>query len=249
MFPRTRATWPRSPVELVAPGARIGDGRRRAAMAAMVDEPRRAPSARIGDGRRRASGERSDASVWARGLQLGAAEVPMKIACILSDGYEDSEFKVPYDKLQAAGHQVTVIGATKGETLKGKAGKVSVDTDASIDDVGPSSFDALLIPGGHSPDQLRADDRFVAFTRAFADKPIFAVCHGPQLLITADMVKGRTMTAWKTIQLDLKNAGATVVDKEVVVDKNLVTSRKPDDLDAFVRESLRLLSNGKSVHA
>lgn len=173
----------------------------------------------------------------------------MKIACVLSEGYEDSEFKVPYDKLKAAGHEVTVIGAKKGETLKGKAGKESIDTDKAIDDVRPEAFDALLIPGGHSPDQLRADDRFVAFTKAFASKPIFAICHGPQLLITADMVKGRTLTAWKTVQVDLKNAGATVVDQEVCVDKNLVTSRKPDDLDAFVKASLAQLSNGKAVHA
>lgn len=173
----------------------------------------------------------------------------MKIACVLSEGYEDSEFKVPYDKLKAAGHEVTVIGAKKGETLKGKAGKESIDTDVAIDDVRPESFDALLIPGGHSPDQLRADERFVTFMKAFASKPIFAICHGPQLLITAEMVKGRTMTAWQTVQVDLKNAGASVVDKEVCVDKNLVTSRKPDDLDAFVRESLKLLTNGKSTQA
>jgi len=173
----------------------------------------------------------------------------MKIACVLSEGYEDSEFKVPYDKLKAAGHEVVVIGAKKGETLEGKAGKESIDTDKAIDDVRPEAFDALLVPGGHSPDQLRADDRFVAFTKAFASKPIFAICHGPQLLITADMVKGRTLTAWKTVQVDLKNAGATVVDQEVCVDKNLVTSRKPDDLDAFVKASLAQLSNGKAVHA
>lgn len=173
----------------------------------------------------------------------------MKIACVLSEGYEDSEFRFPFDKLKAAGHEITVIGAEKGKTLEGKAGKDKVATDAAIGDVRPASFDALLIPGGHSPDQLRADDRFVTFTKAFANKPIFAVCHGPQLLITADMVKGRTMTAWKTIQVDLQYAGAKVEDKEVVVDRNLVTSRKPEDLDAFVRESLKLLSNGQSAHA
>lgn len=173
----------------------------------------------------------------------------MKIACVLSAGYEDSELRVPYEKMKAAGHQITVIGAKKGEELEGKAGKDRITVDAAIEDVKPESFDALLIPGGHSPDQLRADDRFVVFTKGFAQKPIFAVCHGPQLLITADMVKGRTMTAWKTIQVDLELAGANVVDKEVVVDRNLVTSRKPDDLDAFVRESLRLLTNGKSMHA
>ena len=168
----------------------------------------------------------------------------MKIACVLSEGYEDSEFRIPFDRLEAAGHEVTVIGAEKGETLKGKAGKESVDADAAIDEVKAASFDALLIPGGHSPDQLRADVRFVEFTKAFSAKPIFAVCHGPQLLITAGMVEGRTMTAWQTIQLDLKNAGATVVDKEVCVDGNLVTSRKPQDLEAFARESIRILAAG-----
>ncbi|HVH42335.1 MAG TPA: type 1 glutamine amidotransferase domain-containing protein [Labilithrix sp.] len=173
----------------------------------------------------------------------------MKIACVLSGGYEDSEFRVPYDRLKAAGHDVVVIGTKKGETLEGKAGKEKIDTDASIDDVRPESFDALLIPGGHSPDQLRADDRFVAFTKAFANKPIFAICHGPQLLITAELVKGRTMTAWKTVQVDLRHAGANVVDREVCVDRNLVTSRKPDDLDAFVRGSLQQLSNGLSARA
>lgn len=173
----------------------------------------------------------------------------MRIACLLSQGFEDSELRVPYDELMRAGHEVIVIGAKKGETLKGKAGKESTVTDAAIDDVRAESFDALLIPGGHSPDRLRADDRFVAFTRAFATRPIFAICHGPQLLITAGMVKGRTMTAWKTVQVDLRNAGANVVDKEVCVDKNLVTSRKPGDLDAFVRESLRLLTDGRRLHA
>lgn len=173
----------------------------------------------------------------------------MKIACVLSAGYEDSELSVPYEKLKAAGHEVVVIGAKKGEELAGKEGKYSIKADVAIDDVRPESFGALLIPGGHSPDQLRADPRFVTFTKAFAQKPIFAVCHGPQLLITADMVRGRTMTAWQTIQVDLRLAGANVLDKEVVVDKNLVTSRKPEDLDAFVRESLKLLSNGAAAHA
>ena len=98
-----------------------------------------------------------------------------------------------------------------------------------------------MIPGGHSPDQLRANQRFVDFTRGFEDKPIFAICHGPQLLMTAEMVQGRKMTAWQTVQKDLHFAGATVVDQEVVVDGNLVTSRKPEDLDAFVRESLAMI--------
>src|SRR4051794_33801206 len=101
----------------------------------------------------------------------------MKIACVLSAGYEDSELRVPYEKLKAAGHEVVVIGAKKGEELAGKGGKDKITTDVAIDDVRPESFGALLVPGGHSPDQLRADPRFVAFTKSFAQKPIFAVCH------------------------------------------------------------------------
>jgi protease I len=173
----------------------------------------------------------------------------MRIACVLSEGFEDSEFRVPYDKFEAAGHEVTVIAAKKGERLAGKAGKESIEADAGIDAVQSESFDALFIPGGYSPDHLRADDRFVAFVRGFANKPMLAICHGPQLLITADLARGRTMTAWKTVQVDLRHAGANVVDQAVSVDKNLVTSRKPDDLDAFVRESLRLMTNGVTAHA
>jgi protease I len=173
----------------------------------------------------------------------------MRIACVLGHGFEDSEFRVPYDKLKAAGHDVIVIGAKKGEKLEGKKGKETVEADAGIDESRPESYGALLIPGGHSPDHLRGDDRFVSFVRAFADKPVMAICHGPQLLLTADLVRGRTLTAWKTVQVDLRHAGANVVDREVCVDRNLVTSRKPEDLDAFVRESLRLLSNGASAHA
>jgi protease I len=173
----------------------------------------------------------------------------MRIACVLSEGFEDSEFRVPYDKFKAAGHEVTVIGAKEGERIAGKKGKEAIQADASIDGVRSDSFDALFIPGGYSPDHLRADERFVSFARGFANKKVLAICHGPQLLITADMVRGRTLTAWKTVQVDLRHAGANVVDREVCVDKNLVTSRKPDDLEAFVRESLRLLTNGATAHA
>ncbi len=93
----------------------------------------------------------------------------------------------------------------------------------------------LLIPGGYSPDKLRADDRFVQFVRDFdaTKRPLAAVCHGPQLLLTAELVQGRTLTAWKTVQGDLRQAGAHVRDQEVVVDDNWITSRKPDDLEAF----------------
>ena len=161
-----------------------------------------------------------------------------KIACLLAAGFEDSEFKVPADRLKEAGYEVLVIGLKKGEELKGYKGKVTVKAEASIDDVKAEDFQGLLIPGGHSPDQLRIDDRMVDFVRKFdaTHRPLAAVCHGPQLLITAGLVKGRTLTAWPTIRVDLGYAGANVVDKEVVVDDNWITSRKPEDLEAFSKK-------------
>ncbi len=165
----------------------------------------------------------------------------MRIACVLGEGFEDSEFKVPYDELRKSGHQVTVIGTKKGETIEGKRGKEKAKADLGIDQARPDDFDALFIPGGNSPDHLRAHPEFVDFARAFADKPILAICHGPQLLITADLVRGRRMTAWRTVQVDLRNAGAQVTDEEVVVDGNLVSSRQPSDIPAFVRRSLEVL--------
>lgn len=173
----------------------------------------------------------------------------MRIACVLANGFEDSEFKKPYDAFRRAGHEVILIGLKAGEPLQGYRGKEKAKTEKDLDEVRPDQFDALFIPGGQSPDHLRVDDRVVNFVRAFRDKPIFAVCHGPQLLITAELVRGRKMTAWKTVQVDLKNAGANVVDEEVIVDRNLVTSRKPEDLDAFIRESLAQLGTGAAAHA
>jgi protease I len=167
----------------------------------------------------------------------------MKIACLLGDGFEDSEFQKPYDAYREAGHDVRIIGVEAGTELKGKKGSVSTKSEAAIADVSPSDFDALFIPGGYSPDHIRANDRMVDFAGAFMrmDRPVFAICHGPQLLISADAVRGRRMTAWKTVQGDLRLAGAEVVDEEVCVDGTLVTSRKPDDIPAFNRESLALL--------
>lgn len=167
----------------------------------------------------------------------------MRVACILANGFEDSEFKQPYDALRQAGHEVTIVGLQAGQELRGDKGRETATVERAFADVTPAEFDALLIPGGFSPDRLRAHDAPVAFVRAFVDaqKPIMAVCHGPQILITADAYRGRRLTAWKTIQGDLRRLGANVVDEEVVVDGNLVTSRQPADLAAFIREGLRLL--------
>ena len=167
----------------------------------------------------------------------------MNIACLLDDGFEDSEFKDPYVQLRAAGHQVTVIGLERGAALSGYRGQETITTDRGITDSAPDDFDALFLPGGYSPDHLRADDRMVDFVRRVMQdsKPVLAICHGPQLLLSAGVVKGRRMTAWKTVQNDLRYAGADVVDEEVVVDGNLVTSRRPSDIPAFVAKGLELL--------
>ncbi|MDI3409869.1 type 1 glutamine amidotransferase domain-containing protein [Bacillus sonorensis] len=166
------------------------------------------------------------------------------IAVVLTDYFEDSEYTEPAKAFKDAGHQLTVIEKEKGKTLKGKQGQANVEVDASIDDVSPEDFDALLIPGGFSPDILRADQRFVSFAKAFMDEKslVFAICHGPQLLITARTLDGRSATGYTSIQVDVENAGAKFQDKEVVVCQNqLVTSRTPDDIPAFTREALQLL--------
>ncbi|WP_028273666.1 type 1 glutamine amidotransferase domain-containing protein [Atopococcus tabaci] len=159
-----------------------------------------------------------------------------KIASVMTDLFEDVEFTSPKEELEKAGHEVVTIGFEAGETVEGKKGEASVTIDKGIDDVSPDEFDALLIPGGYSPDKLRKDERFLAFTKAFADsqKPIFTICHGPQLMINAEIVKGRDITAVKQVQVDLRNAGANVKDEEVVIDDSgIISSRTPDDLPAF----------------
>jgi protease I len=170
----------------------------------------------------------------------------MKIACVLGQGFEDSEFRVPYDRLKQEGYEVEIIGVKAGEELKGYKGKEKVKADKGIDQVRADDYDALLIPGGQSPDHLRADERFVEFVKAFdaSGKLIAAVCHGPQLLMAAQLVKGRTLTAWQTIQDDLRQAGATVKDQPVVRDRNWITSRKPEDLKPFSDAIVEALEEG-----
>jgi protease I len=166
-----------------------------------------------------------------------------RIACILAEGFEDSEFRVPYDRLRKEGFQVDIIGVEAGKELRGKNGKEKVRVEKAIDQVFADDYQALLIPGGYSPDHLRADPRFVEFVKVFdrSKKLIAAVCHGPQLLMTAGLVKGRTLTAWSTVQGDLKLAGANVKDEPVVKDGNWITSRKPQDLEQFSEAVVRSL--------
>ena len=158
-----------------------------------------------------------------------------KVAMPVGEDFEDSEFRVPYDRLTQAGHEVVVIGTEQGAEIRGKKGTATATVDQTADAVETEDFDALVIPGGYSPDHLRMDADVVDFVRRFVDtgKPVAAICHGPQLLIEADVVEGRELTSWPSVRTDLENAGATWIDEEVVEDGNLITSRSPDDLDPF----------------
>lgn len=160
-----------------------------------------------------------------------------KIATVLANLFEDSEYTQPKKALEAAGHDVVTIGFKAGETVQGKTDGTEVTIEKAIDEVKAEEFDALFIPGGYSPDELRADERILDFVRHFDsdNKWIFTICHGPQLLVNADTLKGKDITAVKQVAIDVKNAGANFYDKEVVIDEagKLISSRTPEDLPAF----------------
>ena len=163
-----------------------------------------------------------------------------KVAIVLDDDFEDVEFETPRTTLLEHGHEVTVVGLDEAKEVTGKQGRVTYTIDCSVDQVNARDFDALVIPGGYSPDHLRMDDKMVRFVKDCSDKgmPIAAICHAGSLLIEADVVKRRTVTSWPSIRTDLQNAGAAWMDQEVVYDGNLITSRKPDDLPAFTKALL-----------
>ncbi len=166
-----------------------------------------------------------------------------KIAAIMDDMFEDIEYTKPAEKFREEGHDVQVVGIKAGKTLTGKKKDTKVEVDQGLDQANPDDFDALFIPGGYSPDKLRIHPEALDFVKAFMqnNKPVFSICHAPQLLITAQVLKGRKLTGWKSIVQDIKNAGAEFADQEVVVDGNLVSSRNPGDLPAFIREALKKL--------
>jgi protease I len=172
-----------------------------------------------------------------------------RIAFIVADLFEDSEFRVPYDRVRAAGHEAVIVGISAGRRISGKKGKEELTSDAGIDTVSADKFDALVIPGGYSPDHLRTSEPMVRFVKDFhrAGKPIAAVCHAGWMLAEADIAEGRTLTSWPSIRTDLLNAGARWVDREVVEDGNLITSRKPDDLPAFTNALLRQVERRAEV--
>ena len=173
----------------------------------------------------------------------------LRVAVLATNGFEQVELTEPVKALKQAGATVTVVSQTSGQ-IQGmnhdeKGDKLPVDK--TLSEVKPEQFDALMLPGGvANPDYLRVDKDAVAFVKSFAQagKPIGAICHGPWTLIEADAVRGKTMTSWPSLQTDLRNAGAEWVDQDCVVDGNLVTSRKPDDLPAFNRRLVEVFSAG-----
>jgi protease I len=170
-----------------------------------------------------------------------------KIAILATDGYEQVELTDPKRDLERAGAKVDVLSIKPGQ-IKGwdrtDWGK-SVKVDHLVNDVRPTDYDALVLPGGQiNPDKLRTDRNAVAFIKQFVEsgKPVAAICHGPWSLIEADVVKGITVTSWPSIHTDLINAGAKWIDKEVVQDGNIITSRRPQDIPAFVNQLIETLA-------
>src|SRR5262245_51315912 len=167
-----------------------------------------------------------------------------RIALLIEDEFEDQEVIGPLDALRDAGATVTVVGPVLGAAYEGKKGMAVVMADLAAGSARMKEFDALVIPGGHAPDKMRMRHAMVDLARDAmeAGKPVAAICHGPQVLISANVLRGRTLTCWPSIAIDVKNAGGLYVDKPVVEDGNLITSRKPDDVPAFSDAIIRALA-------
>src|SRR6201994_3649000 len=172
-----------------------------------------------------------------------------KVAILVTDGFEQVELLQPREALNKAGAETKVVSLKEGQ-VKGwdmiKWGK-EVPADLTLEDAKPDDFDALVLPGGViNPDKLRMEPKAVAFVKSFfdANKPVGAICHGPWTVIEAGAAKGRKIASWPSLKTDLKNAGAEWVDSEAVTDGNLVSARKPDDLPAFNRALIELISTG-----
>lgn len=175
-----------------------------------------------------------------------------KVAILVTDGFEDSEFNQPLAELRSAGAHVRIISIDDKKIKGWRDGDWTdpIEADALVGEVSAGDFDALVLPGGvMNPDSLRQDEAAVKFVREFFDagKPVGAICHAAWLLIEADVVRGRKMTSYNSIKTDLINAGAKWEDAEVVVDQGLVTSRNPDDLDAFCHKVAEEIAEG--VHS
>ena len=174
----------------------------------------------------------------------GSVLAGKRVAMLVEEGFEDRELTGPLEALRENGATVTIIGPAAGAEYRGKRGDAVVTSDLSAGAAKAKDFDALVIPGGHAPDKMRMRHAMVDLARETmeAGKPVAAICHGPQLLISANALRGRTLTCWPSIAIDVKNAGGLYVDKPVVEDGNLITSRKPDDVPVFSDAIIRALS-------
>ena len=166
-----------------------------------------------------------------------------RIAILVEEDFEDSELMEPLRAMKDAGARVVVVGSGSKKSYKGKRGTATITADTTADKVKADEFDAVIIPGGYAPDKMRLQQSMIELVRKAHDlgKIIAAVCHGPQLLISADIVRGRRLTSWPSVAVDLKNAGATWVDESVVRDGNIITSRKPADLPKFNKAIIKAL--------
>ena len=175
----------------------------------------------------------------------------LRVAILATDGFEQSELLEPRKALDAAGADTHVVSPKDGK-VRGwnhKDWGQEVEVDRTLDSVDPADYDALLLPGGvMNPDTLRMQPQAVAFVKAFfdANKPVGAICHGPWTVVEAGAAEGYTMTSWPSLKTDIRNGGGEWVDQEVVVDDNLVTSRKPDDIPAFNRELVKLFGRAQA---
>jgi protease I len=172
-----------------------------------------------------------------------------KIAILTEEGFEQVELISPKEALEKAGATVHIISPKSGKIKAWNKTNwgIEVDVDRKLSDVSPDEYDALVLPGGVlNPDKLRQNAEAVAFVASFLEegKPVAAICHGPQMLIETDMIYGRRLTSYPSLQTDLRNAGAEWVDEEVVVDNGLVTSRRPADLDAFNKKAIEEFAEG-----
>lgn len=175
----------------------------------------------------------------------------VKVAILVTDGFEQDELLQPRKALDQAGADTKVV-SPKDEKVRGWTHNdwgATITVEERLNEAKPEQFDALLLPGGvMNPDKLRMDPKAVAFVKSFFDsgKPVAAICHGPWAVIEAGAARGRKITSWPSLKTDLRNAGAEWVDQEAVVDGNLVSSRKPDDIPAFNQAMIDLFSRGKS---
>jgi protease I len=174
-----------------------------------------------------------------------------RIAILAEEDFEDSELVEPLRAMKNAGARVIIVGSGTKQSYKGKRGSATVTADVTADKVKAEDFDAIIVPGGYAPDKMRLHQSMIDLVRKAHDlgKVIAAVCHGPQLLISAGVVRGRRVTSWPSVTVDLQNAGANWVDEPVVQDGNLITSRKPADLPRFNKAIVEALVRQRGIAA